>query len=177
MKHILETERLRVRELNNEDSPFILELLNTPGWLRFIGDRNVRTIEHALSYLENGPFKSYRENGFGLYMVETKQGKTPAGICGILKRDTLDHPDIGFAFLPQHSGFGYAKEVAKATLNYAGEVLSIPRLLAITKPDNRRSIGLLESIGFSFVETLQLKNETDHLLLYRIDFDQNGADL
>ena len=175
MKYIFDTERLRVREFNTEDKSFIIELLNTPGWLEFIGDRNVRTDEQAGSYLENGPMKSYRENGFGLYMVETKQTNAPVGMCGILKRDTLDHPDIGFAFLPQHAGLGYAKETAKATLNYADETLKIRRLLAITKPDNRRSIRLLESIGFAFAETFLLNEATDHLLLYRIDFDGIGA--
>lgn len=177
MKYIFETERLRVREFNTEDTSFIVELLNTPGWLEFIGDRNVRTYGQARSYLENGPIKSYRENGFGLYMVETKQSNTPVGMCGILKRDTLDHPDIGFAFLPEHAGQGYAKEIAEATLNYADNALNIPRLLAITKPNNRRSIRLLESVGFNFAGTFQLKDEAGHLFLYRIDFHGNGTNL
>lgn len=177
MKYIFETERLRVREFNTEDASFILELLNTPGWLEFIGDRNVRTDEQARSYLENGPMKSYRENGFGLYMVETKETNTPVGMCGVLKRGTLDHPDIGFAFLPAHGGVGYAKEIAKATLNYADNTLRIPILLAITKPNNRRSIRLLERIGFVFAETFHLNDATDPLLLYRIDFDGNSARL
>ena len=177
MKYIFETERLRVREFNTGHTAFIIELLNTPGWLEFIGDRNVRTEEQARSYLENGPMKSYRENGFGLYMVETKQTNIPVGMCGILKRDTLDHPDIGFAFLPQHAGLGYAKEIAKATLNYADSALNMARLLAITKPNNRRSIRLLESIGFTYSGTFQTKDETDHLLLYQVDFDGNAANL
>lgn len=177
MKYILESERLRVREFNTEDTSFIVELLNTPGWLEFIGDRNVRTDEQARSYLKNGPIKSYHDNGFGLYMVETKETTTAVGMCGILKRDTLDHPDIGFAFLPEYAGLGYAREIAKATLNYADNALNMPRLLAITKPNNRRSIRLLESIGFTFAETFRLKDETDHLLLYRIDFDGNAANL
>src|SRR5688572_4300133 len=113
MAYVLETARLRLREFTLEDTPFIIALLNSPGWLQFIGDRNVRTPEQARGYLEHGPFKSYRENGYGLCLVEQKESGNPVGMCGVLKRDTLDSPDIGFAFLPGFQGQGYALEIVQ----------------------------------------------------------------
>ena len=110
MKYILETERLRLKEFTLEDAAFILQLLNSPGWLKYIGDKQVRTEEQARNYLQQGPIKSYSENGFGLAMVETKTDQNPIGICGLLKRTSLPNPDIGFAFLPLYWGQGLALE-------------------------------------------------------------------
>lgn len=126
MKYILETERLSLRQLNYGDAPFILELLNSPGWLKFIGDRNVQTEEDAIHYLQHGPMKSYEMFGFGLSLVELKTDETPIGMCGLLKRDYLEHPDIGYAFLAEFMGYGYAFEIASATLAYVTQTLSIP---------------------------------------------------
>lgn len=165
IKYILETERLRLREFNTGDTAFIIRLVNSPGWLTFIGDRNIRTDEQAKYYLENGPIKSYHENGFGLSLVETKDDKTAIGMCGILRRDTLDHPDIGFAFLPEFIGKGYANEIAKATLNYAINELNIPKILAITKVNNKQSIKLLERIGLKLDKTF-LSSDKEELLLF-----------
>lgn len=164
--YILETERLRLREFTLEDTAFIIELLNTPGWLQFIGDRNVRTEEQAAAYLQNGPIKSYAENGFGLLLVETKDDATPIGMCGILKRANLDTPDIGFAFLPRFNGQGYAFEVASALLSYAKVHLSMPTVSAITLPHNGRSIRLLERLGFKFIKPFCFPNSEEELLLY-----------
>src|SRR6201986_3267525 len=119
MNYILETERLRVREFTLNDAAFIIELVNSPGWLKYIGDRNIKTDDKAKEYLQNGPLKSYAENGFGLSMVELKSDGTPVGMCGIIKRVALEHADIGFAFLPQYMGKGYAYEIASATLLFA----------------------------------------------------------
>lgn len=166
MKYILQTERLNLREFTNDDAAFILELVNSPGWLQFIGDRNVRTTEQAIAYLENGPIKSYRENGFGLGMVETKNNKLPIGMCGIIKRNTLENPDIGFAFLPQFMGKGYAFEIAHATLAYATRQLKLPTIYAITVPYNIRSIGLLEKIGLKFIKKINAPKDNEELLLY-----------
>jgi RimJ/RimL family protein N-acetyltransferase len=165
-KHILETERLRLSEFTLADTAFIVELLNTPGWLQFIGDRNVRTEEQAAAYLQNGPLKSYAANGFGLLKAEMKDGATPIGMCGILKRDDLDTPDIGFAFLPRFNGQGYAFEVASALLAYAKAHLSMPTVSAITLPHNARSIRLLERLGFKFVRPFCFPNSEEELLLY-----------
>ena len=165
MKYILETERLTLREFIPADAAFILELVNSPGWIQFIGDRNIKTTEQAIAYLENGPIKSYRENRFGLAMVETKDGKIPIGMCGIIKRDNLDSPDIGFAFLPEFTRKGYAFEIATATLAYASSQLKLPIIYAITVPDNIRSISLLEKIGLKFIKKIR-SPENEELLLY-----------
>jgi RimJ/RimL family protein N-acetyltransferase len=161
--YILETERLRLRKFDLNDAQFIIELLNSPGWIRYIGDRNVKTEQQAIEYLKNGPLKSYRENGFGLSLVETKEGR-PIGMCGIIKRDTLEHPDIGFAFLPEFTGKGYAYEIASATLSHATDKLKLAKIAAITLPDNTNSIKLLEKIGLNFVKSFANQNGEELLL-------------
>lgn len=161
---ILETERLILRHFTTEDTPFIIELLNTPGWIQYIGDRGIKTIPDAEQYLQNVPFKSYAANGFGLYMVALKENNTPIGMCGLIKRDTLDHVDIGFAFLPAYIGKGYAYEAAQATLAYAQEELGFEKLQAITLPDNTPSIKLLEKIGMKPQGKIQMGEE--ELMLY-----------
>jgi RimJ/RimL family protein N-acetyltransferase len=165
-KYILKTERLRLREFNLHDSEFIIELFNSPGWLKFIGDRKVKTIAQAQYYLEHGPIKSYRENGYGLYLVVKKDDDKSIGMCGILNRDTLDHPDIGFAFLPNYNGKGYALEIANATMIYAKEKLSIPRITAITLPQNYKSIKLLEKMGLKYHKRFVFPNSKEELLLF-----------
>ena len=166
MKYILETERLRLREFNLDDSEFIIELLNSPGWLKFIGDRNVRTTEQAKYYLENGPLKSYEINGYGLSLVEKKDDSKAIGMCGILNRDSLDNPDIGFAFLPDFSGQGYALEIASATMIYAKDKLGISKIAAITVAGNLKSIRLLEKIGLKYNKEFRFPNSEEELLLY-----------
>ncbi len=165
MNFILATDRLTLRPFTNADAGFIVELVNTPGWLEFIGDRNIHTEEDAINYLQNGPLKSYQQNGFGLWMVQMKDG-TPIGTCGILKRDNLENPDIGFAFLPSYMGKGYALEMAKATMAYATTRLKLKTIYAITDPTNRRSIQLLEKIGLSPVKKIQSPTDGNELMLY-----------
>jgi RimJ/RimL family protein N-acetyltransferase len=126
MKYILETERTRLREFRLDDTAFIIELLNSPGWIKFIGQRNVKTDEQAADYLRNVPLKSYRAHGFGLWLVEQKDDRKAIGMCGIIKRDQLENPDIGFAFLPDYAGKGYAFETASATLSFAKDHLGFP---------------------------------------------------
>ena len=171
MTYIVETSRLRLRNLRYDDAAFIVRLMNTPGWLAFIGDRDVRSEQAARAYLKDGPLKSYRENGFGLCLVETKDPVVSIGMCGILKRDTLDHPDIGFAFLPEYCGQGYAREIAGATVAWAQDHLKLQKLLAITRPDNHRSMALLEHIGLKFVKRFVSPANQEELLLYEINFD------
>jgi RimJ/RimL family protein N-acetyltransferase len=166
MKIILETERLILREFTTNDAEFIVNLLNSPGWLEFIGDRNVKNVTQANDYILNGPIKSYQENGFGLSLVELKRDKTPIGMCGLLKRDYLDYPDIGFAFLPNYTGKDYAFEVTKATINYAKNSLNIPCVMAITIPTNKRSIKLLERIGLKFIKIISSQTGTEELMLF-----------
>lgn len=170
MDYVFETERLRLRELRFDDAAFIIELVNSPGWLKFIGDRNIKTMEQAKVYLETGPIKSYRENGFGLWLVETKEKEIPIGMCGLLRRDYLDDPDIGFAFLPEFIGRGFAAEAAVATLRFAKNELHIPALCAITLPTNIHSIRLLEKIGLRLIKPFCVAGSTTELLLYRLIF-------
>ena len=151
---ILQTPRLILRQFALIDTEFIINLLNSPGWLQFIGNRNVRTEDEARNYLLNGPLKSYRENGFGLALVELKSSEIPIGMCGLLKRDYLKVPDIGFAFLGDHIGMGYAFEIARATLDHAREVYKIDHVMAITMPGNEASIRLLKKLGLKFSNTI-----------------------
>jgi RimJ/RimL family protein N-acetyltransferase len=167
LSYILETDRLRLREFNIDDYPFIIELLNTPGWLKFIGDRNVRTAEQAKNYLENGPLKSYKTHGYGLSMVERREDGMPVGMCGILNRDTLEYPDIGFAFLPSHNGKGYALEIVAALLHHADEKIGLPVIAAIVVPDNSKSISLLEKTGFTFEKVVSLPGSEEQLSLFK----------
>lgn len=166
MKFILETERLILREFTTEDSPFIVTLVNTPGWISYIGDRNIKTDEQAIAYLQNGPLKSYEQNGFGLYRVELKTNSTPVGMCGIINRPNLENPDIGFAFLPEYYGQGLAFEIARATMRYAKENLGLPVICAITVPANKRSINLLEKLGMKFVKTFSFPDQNEELMLF-----------
>jgi RimJ/RimL family protein N-acetyltransferase len=163
--YVLETDRLVLRRISIDDDAFILELLNDPGWLRFIGDRGVRTLEDARNYIINGPLDMYERLGFGLYAVELKDGGAAIGMCGLIKRATLPDVDLGYALLPRFAGQGYASEAAAAVLAYARQALGLARVLAITSPDNERSIRLLERIGFRFESMLQL-SEDDEVRLF-----------
>ena len=167
---VLETERLRLRRLQADDAAFILRLVNDPEWLRYIGDRGVRTLEDAERYIENGPAAMYRRHGFGLFAVERKDKAGPIGICGLLRRDILPDVDIGFAFLPQFRGAGYALESARATLAWARDALGLRRVVAITAPHNERSQALLRKIGLAFEKTTRLSGETEDVALFGIDW-------
>ncbi len=168
MNYTLQTQRLTLRQLTTDDAPFILGLLNTPGWLKFIGDKNVRSIEEAEQYLLNGPIKSYHDNGFGLSLISLKEDGIPIGMSGIIKRDTLDTPDIGYALMPEFAGKGYAYEIASAIVKYARQELKLPSLCAITLPTNTVSKNLLEKLGFTNQGPFIMAGGTETLLLYRI---------
>jgi [ribosomal protein S5]-alanine N-acetyltransferase len=162
----LNTPRLALRALSEEDAPFILGLLNEPSFIRNIGDRGVRTIEDAVAYIENGPLVSYARFGFGLYLVTLNNTGASIGICGILKRDALPEPDIGFAFLPAYWSQGYALESATAVKDYARTAIGLPRLLAIVNPSNSSSIRLLEKLGFAYESMTRLSGEAHDVKLY-----------
>lgn len=166
---ILETERLSLRLLTTDDAPFILELLNDPAFLRFIGDKGVRTLEDARKYILQGPMQSYEKLGFGLYLVELKGVSIPIGMCGLIKRDALEDVDIGFAFLPDYRASGYGFESALAVRDYALNVLGLKRILAITNPDNAGSIRVLEKLGLKFDRLIRLNDESTEIRLYRTE--------
>jgi RimJ/RimL family protein N-acetyltransferase len=163
---VLETDRLVLRHLETTDAAFIFDLVNDPSFIRFIGDKGVRNLDDARNYILNGPVASYERFGFGLFAVELRDGGQPIGMCGILRRDTLPDPDIGFAFLPAYRNQGYGFESAAAVMTYATEVLGLPRVLAITSPDNDASGSLLEKIGFRFEQTVRLSADADEVKLF-----------
>lgn len=163
---ILETERTILREVTENDAEFILDLLNQPSFIRYIGDRNVRNVTQAREYIESRFTESYKKFGFGMWAVELKETKAPIGICGFVKRDTLPDADIGFAFLPQFCGKGYAFESAVAVMKYGRDVLNLKRVLAITSQDNENSGRLLEKINFKFERLIKLPHETEELKLF-----------
>jgi RimJ/RimL family protein N-acetyltransferase len=136
-----------------------MTLLNEPSFLQNIGDRGVRTVEDARAYIENGPMSSYARHGFGLYLVELHGSGDPIGICGILKRDALPDPDLGYAFLPAYWKQGYALESAAAVRDYARGTLGLGRLLAVVSPANEPSIRLLERLGFRFERVTRMHDD------------------
>jgi RimJ/RimL family protein N-acetyltransferase len=166
---VLETERLTLSRLNDEDAPFMLALLNEPSFLRFIGDRKVRTLDDARSYILKGPVEMYERRGHGLYLTSLRPEGTPIGMCGLIKRDGLADVDIGFAFLPAFWGRGYAFEAASAVLADGQAGLGLRRIVAITAQDNQSSIRLLERIGLSFERRIQLNGEGPELYLFAWD--------
>lgn len=163
---VAETERLRLRQLDLDDAAFILVLVNDPSWLRHIGDRGVRTLEHARDYLSAGPLDMYGRHGFGLYAIELQSGEGPLGICGLIKRETLPDVDVGYALLPQYVGRGYALEAARASVDLARERFGLHRLIAITAPDNEVSARLLLKLGMHFERHFSMTPESEVLCLY-----------
>ena len=163
---ILETKRLELRRLTPEDAPFILELLNDPLFLRFVGDKGVRTDSDARKYILHGPMASYAQHGFGLFHVSLKPDGTPIGMCGLLRREVLDDVDVGFAYLPRFSGQGYATEAARATIDYGRTALGLKRIVAITAPDNAGSQAVLRKIGLRHEQTLRLPAYKTESLLF-----------
>jgi RimJ/RimL family protein N-acetyltransferase len=163
---MIETERLRLRRLASDDAAFILRLLNEPSFIENIGDKGARTLDDAVSYILNGPVASYERFGFGLYLVELKESGVAIGMCGLLKRDTLDDVDIGYAYLPEFWSKGYALEAASAVMDYARDRLGLKRVVAITSLDNQSSIRLLEKIGFRYEGLIKLPGSEKQIKLF-----------
>ncbi len=158
MKIITQTERLTLRELTVDDAEFINKILNTPKFLEYIGDRQVRNAEQAAEFIETRYRQSYIDHGFGLYAVELKDG-TLIGMCGYVRRESLDGPDIGFAFLPEHERCGYGFESASAMLKYGRDPLGFSTIRAITSMDNEASGALLSKLGFTFDQIIETNGE------------------
>ncbi len=160
------TERLVLRRITEGEAPFLIELLNDPSFLRFIGDRGVRTLDDARSYVRNGPATSYARHGFGLWLTELKTDGTPIGICGLLKRDSLDDVDVGFAFLPAFRSCGYAFEATAAVLSHARSAYGLPRVVAVVHPENSSSRKLLVKAGMRFQRLVQLSPDENSMELF-----------
>lgn len=163
---MLETSRLWLREFTPEDTGFILALLNSPDWLLNIGDRNVRTPEAARQYLQQRVIPEYARYGYGAYLVVRKSDGAPMGMCGIYNRPGLDHPDIGFAFLPEYTRQGYARESASFLLHYVLDNFHPSGIQAFTLPSNLPCRRLLEAIGLRPVGPMFLPGDPDELILY-----------
>ena len=162
---VLSTQRLMLRRLGRDDAPFILQLLNEPGFLRYIGDKGVRTLADARDYIEKGPVDSYRLHGFGLYLTCLHDG-TPLGMCGLVKRDTLPDADVGFAFLERHWSNGYAAESVSAVLQHGKTSLRLARIVAIAAPDNAGSVAVLGKIGLRFERRVRLVADGPEVSLF-----------
>jgi len=163
---VLESERLVLREFDLDDAEFILELLNESAFVRFIGDKGVRTRADAREYLQKGPLDSYRRFGFGLYLASLRVDGTPVGMCGLVKREGLADADVGFALLSRYCSRGYAVEAAAAVLDYARRTLNLGRIVAIAKPENQASIAVLEKIGLKFERMVRLSSDGPELRLF-----------
>jgi len=165
---VLETERLVLRWFEIKDAPFILELVNDPAWIQFIGDKGIRNLEDAQKYILNGPVDMYNKVGFGLYLVEQKEDLTPLGMCGLIKRDSLEDVDIGFAFLEKFRSKGYGYESASAVIEYGVQQLGLKRIVAITTIDNINSGKLLEKVGLRFEKIISESGEDLKLFGYNV---------
>ena len=163
---VLETDRLSLRRVGPDDAGFMYELMNDPGWLEYIGDRGIRSVDDARGYIRDRLQAQYLRLGYGLYLVELKNPRTPVGLCGLVKRDWLDDVDLGFAFLPRFRGRGYAHEAASATLEHARAALGLRRIVAITSPANRASIRVLERLGMRLERRLTPPAETTEVCLF-----------
>lgn len=164
---VLTTPRMVLREFTTGDADFIVRLLNDPGWLANIGDRQVRSADDARAYLERGPIAAQRQHGYALWAVEEAHAPgRPVGMCGLVRRDVLDAPDLGYAFLPEGRGRGLATEAARAVLAHARAALGLARVLAIVKPGNAASARVLVAAGMQFVEQRRLPGYDDDSLVY-----------
>ena len=168
-KTICETDRLILREFSLADTSFIIQLLNSPGWLQYIGNRQIHDHDAAALYLKNGPMASYQQHGFGLYQVLLQNNRLPIGMCGLIKREQLDQPDLGFAFLPEYTGKGYAQESAESVIESA-RLMQLPTILAITLPENKPSVNLLQKLGFNFNRLFRFQEDAEELMLYNLSF-------
>ena len=161
------TQRLALATLILDHAAFIHQLLNTPGWLEFIGDRNVRSEAEAYTYIN----KINENPAVNYWTVCLPDEPAPIGVISLIQRDYLDFPDIGFAFLPEFGGNGYAFEAASAILDHLRGESHYPRLYAVTLPGNTASIRLLVKLGFHFQRPETFEHQEK--LLYRLDMGQS----
>jgi RimJ/RimL family protein N-acetyltransferase len=169
----LQTERLQLRALTFDDAGFILRLVNEPSYLKYIGDKDVRTLDDARAYIEHGPMASREAHGFALDRVELRASGHPIGICGLLKREALDDVDVGYAFLPEFWSCGYASEAVRAVLANAKSRFGLTRVAAVVSSDNAGSVRLLEKLGFQYQRMIQLHEGEPGVRLYVLGLQRN----
>ena len=164
---IAETNRLFISKFTLKDASFFLQLVNSPNWIKYIGDRETKTIKEAEERIKTGHLKSYKTNGFGFYKLLLKaENKNPIGTCGLIKRDTLDDVDIGFAMLPNYEGIGLAYEASIEVIKLANDEFHLNKLVAITNPNNKKSIKLIEKLGLAFEKKTKPFEDDEELLLF-----------
>ena len=164
----LETERLRLRPFTKDDALFVLRLVNDFGWLLYIGDRGIRTVDDAVTYIGKMT-DMYEKYGHGALLISLKDSGTPIGLAGLFRRAVLDDADIGFALLPEFYGQGYAFEASAVVLQQGRDELGLKRITGITIPSNRSSIKLMEKLGLTFEKSIRLPNDNEDVSLYVID--------
>ena len=172
---IAETNRLIISKFtqSENDAAFFLELVNTPNWIKFIGDRNIKTIKQAQEAIKKSHLKSYKNNGFGFYILQLKEeNNKPIGTCGLIKRDTLKDVEIGFAMLPDYEGKGFGLESSEVVLKIAKERFNCSKIIAITLPENTNSIKLLEKLNLSYEKRVKPFDDDTELLLFAKTFKE-----
>ncbi len=168
----LDTERLVLRRVSLDDADLMLAVWNDPAFVRNVGDRGVRTVEQAQDSMRGGALKLYADYGYGPYAMVLRESGERIGICGLFKRDNIEHPDIGFAVLPDHVGKGLAGEAAFAVLAYARDDLLLPELTAIVSSGNAPSIGLIEKLGLRFERMITMPGDDEAIRLYSMRLNQ-----
>ena len=171
---ILKTERLLLRRMTLDDDDFVLELLNSPKWIQYIGSRDVDTLEKARAYVESKVLPDYEALGFGFYIIERLDDHVRIGNCGLTMRDGMEHADIGYSLLQQYEGQGYAYESAMAVLKYGFEIHKLNHIEAIVTKDNQRSLHLIRKLGMRFKKLIELPNDDEELMLFGIDAPKQG---
>ncbi|NIV17827.1 MAG: GNAT family N-acetyltransferase [Woeseiaceae bacterium] len=165
-EHPDNTARLRLRRLTLDDADLMLGVWNDPAFIRYVGDRGIRTVVQAHEAMLEGPMMLYETYGYGPYRIALRDSDTPIGICGIFRRDGLDEPDIGFSTLPEYCGNGFAYEAACAVIEYARKDLGLSVLNAIVSPDNAASIGLIRKLGLSFERMYEWPDSGEQVAIY-----------
>ena len=172
MKEIARTKRLVLREASLDDAEFVLELINDPGWLKYISQHSIDTLEKAKEYIEERLLSAYNQHGYGLWLMQRASDSVMIGMCGLVRRESLPGPDLGFALVQQYSGLGYAQEASEAAIQYAIKHSIDSTLLAITLPENQPSINLLERLGFSYDADFIAQDSEERLLRYALDITE-----
>lgn len=170
-KTIIETDRLLLEEATFNDTAFFIALLNSPNWIEYIGDRKVDCKEAAIGYIQHSHIHFYKKYGCGMYKVVLKENNQPIGLCGLIKRASLSHFDLGFAMLPAYERFGYTYEASKAILSHAKTSLNLTKVVAFTTKENTKSQNLLLKLGLEYVDTRKVLDEDMLFLYYQIDLE------
>ena len=167
MNHrILETERLYLRRITLDDADLMLAVWNDPAFVRNVGDRGIRTLEEARDAVISGPLQLFSSYGYGPFVMVQKSDGARAGVCGLFRRDFLEHPDIGFALLPDYRGGGLVGEASIAVVKHARDDLGLEKITAIVSPDNAPSIGVIEKLGLSFSRMITMPDDEKEICLY-----------